>query len=177
MEKNAETDSELSDAEAALKKAELKHGNDHIAVSYCLDNVVRILRSRGIRALDAANMDARARAIRINCNNDSAGDAYRKMVDISEAIAVATKRQRAERQRRTIVRLLSVVVIGLVVGKLTLAPSRAEREFVGGAIKNVHSVLPTSYVQNVLGQGKVAVESAKAANDLHNKQLESFMGE
>lgn len=59
MDSASEIDTQLLDAEEALKQAEETHGQDHIAVSYCLDNVARMLRSRGIRALDAANMDAR----------------------------------------------------------------------------------------------------------------------
>lgn len=177
MEQNAKIDSELAAAEAALKRAEEKYGKDHLKVSHCLDDVVRILRKRGIRALDAVNMEARARAIRIKCNSNVSGLGSRMNSDIDEAFAIAANRQRAERRRRTVFAFVTVVVLGLVVGKLAFAPSRAERALLEGTVKNVHSVLPTTYMQHVVTESRAAVESAQTANDFHNKQLESFMGE
>src|SRR5262249_34917067 len=145
---------------------------NHEKVACCLDNLARLLRSRRIRALDAANMDARARAIRIRCSGQQ-GPASDQMVDITEARTIASKRIGSERQRRAIlvsVCLVAIAIIAIAAGKLVLAPSQGERAIVRDSVKKVESVLPTTYVQNVVVKGKAAAESAQSANDLHNKQ-------
>jgi len=174
MDTYSQMDREISDAEAALKQAEEIYGKNHIKVSYCLDDLVRILRTRGARALDCANMEARARAIRIRCNGQQSTSS-RHMGEITEAMTIASKRMRSEKRRRAILVSVCVVAIGLAIGKLVLAPSQAERTLVQKSIKNVESALPTTYVQNVVIQGKAAADSAQTANDLHNKQIESFV--
>jgi len=174
MDNSPQIDKEISDAEAALKQAEALYGQNHEKVACCLDTLARLLRSRGVRALDAANMDARARAVRTRCSLQQ-GAFSRHMVEIAEARTITSKRTRVQRRRRAILVSVCVVAIAIAVGKLLMAPSHGERALVQDSMKKVESVLPTTYVQNVVTQGKAAVDSAQTANDRHNKQLEGFM--
>jgi hypothetical protein len=174
---DADKDQDLGKAELALKEAEEKFGPEDERVSYALDHFARLLRQAGTRTLDAANMEARARAIRVKRNSMETFKDPQAMQDISDAIKWANQRRRQEKTRKTIVFSAATVIVLAVIAKLVLMPSESERTAVNEAMKTAEQFMPTTIVQNMVQKGKDVADIAKAAHEQHNKQLEKYMGD
>jgi hypothetical protein len=175
MYKKANFETAIADAEEALRKAEEANGKDHLSVSYCLDEIVRLLNSNGVRRLDAVNMEARARAIRIKHNSSALSSVSSEVQEISESIKVATQRHKQSKARRN--RLLAIVacVCLAFVGKVMFAPSPSELKAREAFMKTANEINPATMVKNMLDKGKTAAKEVEEANKKHNDEIEKFM--
>ena len=175
MYQGVDFDADLAQAEAALKTAEETHGPDHIQVSYCLDNIARLLRSNGVRKLDAINMEARAKAIRIKTNSDDMAKLTRQQHEVSDAIRTASRRQQKDKSRSALVTACIVLVCTGVVAKLLLAPTPSEKKMTESVLKEVNKVLPSTIIKGYIDKGQQAVKEVEEANKKHNEQIDQYM--
>lgn len=175
MNINANLAREIEEAEAALKQAEVESGMDDVKVSYRLDALVRLFRDNGVRALDATNMEARARAIRVKANSADMAKVTPKMQQVSEAVKYASVRQRKEKSSRALVVACTAVVLGLVAAKFAFMPTPAERKGTAEILKKVQAVLPTTMVQGMIDKGQQAVKDVEVANKKHNDEIDQVM--
>lgn len=175
MYEDANADSDLGKAEAMLKEAEAKYGPDDEKVSYALDRVARILRTSGTRALDAANMEARARAIRIKRNSNEVCKDVRAMEDINEAIKTANQRRRNDKNRKVLVVAGLAIACSLLAWRYLVAATPEEKVAVEGMIKTVEPYMPQTLVKNMIDKGQVAVDDAKQASEKHNKEIDKYL--
>lgn len=175
MYKKASFESDLANAEEALRKAEEANGKDHLTVSYCLDEIVRLLNSNGVRRLDAVNMEARARAIRIKHNTSAMSTVSAEVQDISESIKVATQRHKQEKARRARMAAILVCACLAYVGKVAVAPSPSELKARVAFMKTAHEMNPATLVKNMIDKGKQAAKDVEEANKKHNDEIEKFM--
>jgi hypothetical protein len=87
-------DPEISEADAALKNAESSFGPNDVRVAVCLDLYVEILKRKKTRVLDAANMAARAKAIRQRSETRSASTKTAESIDETKQCPFCAERIR-----------------------------------------------------------------------------------
>lgn len=176
MYKGVDFDRDLAEAQAALKKAEETYGPDHVNVSYRLDEMAKLLRSNGGRTLDAVNIEARAKVIRIKANKTDMQKLTSQHHEISDAVRTAGQKQQAEKTRQAFTTVAIVCVCLVIAGRLLLAPSPSERQAAQSFLKNVKTMLPTTIVQNMVDKGQASAKDVEVANKKHNDQIEQYMG-
>jgi len=175
MSINAHLEKELADAEAALQKAEEEFGKDDIKVSYRLDAIVRILNTNKIRTLDAKNLEARARQIRIKVNQADLAKITPQMQQVSEAVKIASKRQEKEKNQRGLVSACVVLVFAGIACKYIFYPTPGERKIGLEIMKKVDAVLPSTMVKQMIDKGQQAVKDVEVANKAHSDQIDRVM--
>jgi hypothetical protein len=176
MYEGVDFEKDLAAAEAALKTAEETFGPDHVNVSYALDKVSKLLRSKGVRTLDAVNLEARAKQIRIKANKDHMSSLTSEQREISANIKVATVKQDKAKSRNATLAAVFAVVCLLVTAKLFLAPTASERKMTQNVLASVKQMMPTTVLQHMVDTGMKAADEAKAAGKKHSDQLDSYMG-
>lgn len=164
---------ELAEAEVALLKAEETYGKDHVQVSYCLDRIVRLLRSNNVRLLDATNMEARARAIRVKHNQDAMANVSSKMQDISDAVLTAAYRKQKERSRQMFVTLGVLLLVAVGIYSVVLVPTPQMQQARDALVKAGQGLNPSAFVNNFAEQAtskarQAAAQQAKRTSEVNN---------
>ena len=177
MAKGPSLESQIEEAEAALRIAEVTYGSDSLKVSYCLDKLAQLLRSRGIRTLDAANMAARAQAIRIKSNNTALKSIESGSDDTFEAIRIAARRRQKEKLQRTLLLTGWLGAWVVIIVKFMMAPSPGQWEAAQSLLTKVQDILPSTAAENLLDRGRAIAKEAEDANKKHNDQVEEYLGD
>jgi hypothetical protein len=177
MQTDAHFQSQLAEAEALVKKAEQENGVNDISVSYRLDAVVRLLRSKGLRLQDANEMETRARRIRVDINTGQMAKLTPLSRDISEAIRTAAKRKEEEKAKSTMITVAVTSLVLVVAVRLIYFPSAGERAATLGALKGINKVMPTTVVMDMINKGETMLNDTKEATDKHNEEVNKWLGD
>jgi hypothetical protein len=161
---------QLEDAETALAECIKTHGEFHERVSYKLDAVAKLLRSKGIRIHDAANMEAKAKSIRIGINTGQMKAASRTSKEIVEAMSITAQRRAAQRRSnkvQTIVWALVAFAVFVFGAKFVSDPANA---------KLINSLLPTALLKNIEKE-PILIQDTGAKTKEHNEQVDQILNE
>lgn len=176
--KHFEADLEL--AEAALSKAEKEYGKDDIRVSHCMDAIAALLRSNKVRTLDAVNLEATARAIRIahHKKEKEKDTAIQKRVETLEAVSAVGQRRRKEKITRNWTIVAVMFVLCLTIAHTVLMPTPAEKQLTDVVSKAVQDYNPVTLFKKYIDKGtERAKEAAAAKEEEHNKQVDNMLKE
>ena len=176
MNKDVHLDAEIAQAEADVKTAEAEHGPNDIRVSYRLDALAKLLRKQGVRVLDAANIEARAKAIRVKLNTGAISTLTPQSHDISEAVRTASKRNEEERRKRTYIKVGSIVVVSLIAAKLILSPPTGAHEAMQRILSKIAEASPLRTIIKTYDSGKSLINNMEDATKKHNEEIEKYNG-
>lgn len=166
---------QLADAEKALQDCIKTHGEFHELVSYKLDAVARLLRSKGIRLQDATNMEARAKSIRKEINTGQMKAASRASKDIMEAMSITSQRRAAQKKAKAksnFVWLAIVAVIALYGVKVACSPSSTEKQVLEGLIGKMN---PATMLQNNLAKGEALIKDTQDKTKEHADEVDALL--
>ncbi|MBY0357860.1 MAG: hypothetical protein K2W82_07650 [Candidatus Obscuribacterales bacterium] len=168
---------ELAEAEAKLAQTEETLGKDDIKVSYCLDKVAEMLRSKKIRTLDAANMEARAKAIRAKHHQGTKAATTEKQQQIAETIKRTSEKQHRQRKNKKRMQIAAATIFVLGAAQPFVLPTAEEKKAVESLIAAAKNFKPNEMAKSFMDKNTDGAKAAAAQQQAHNDEIDQYIDE